>query len=84
MNSKIALEDFKRNKLINSSILLFIVMTALSLSAVFLLVTSLFTSIDNLMLKAKTPDYLQMHQGEIDRQKLNEFATNSRYVADFQ
>ena len=84
MNSKIALEDFKRNKLINSSILLFIVITALSLSAVFLLVTSLFTSIDNLMLKAKTPDYLQMHQGEIDRTKLNEFATNSRYVADFQ
>ena len=36
------------------------------------------------MLKAKTPDYLQMHQGEIDRTKLNEFATNSRYVADFQ
>ncbi len=84
MNSKIALEEFKSNKLVNISILLFIGITAFSLSAVFLLVTSLFTSIDNLMIKAKTPDYLQMHQGEIDRLKLNEFATNSKYVADFQ
>lgn len=36
------------------------------------------------MTKAKTPDYLQMHQGEIDINELEEFSKKHSNVKEFQ
>lgn len=84
MNFKIALEDFKKNKLINISLMIFILITSILISSALILSINLFTSMDNLMTKAKTPDYLQMHQGEIDINELEEFSKKHSNVKEFQ
>ena len=84
MIKKLALSDFKRNSLVYLAIALFVSLTAFLLTQVFLLQVSLFGSIDQLMDKAKTPDFLQMHQGAVDMDKLITFAEDNPDVADFQ
>lgn len=84
MNFKIALEDFKKNKLINISLMIFILITSILISSALILSINLFSSMDNLMTKAKTPDYLQMHQGEIDINELEEFSKKHSNVKEFQ
>ena len=84
MNKKIAVQDFKKNKVINLSIFILICLTAFLSSAVLLLSASLLTAIDTLMDKAKTPDFLQMHQGDIDEELLIDFAENNEFVEAYQ
>ena len=54
----------------------------LGLSAV--LFTGLLGSVNGLMEQARTPDYLQMHAGEIDQEKLALFAEAQEAVTDWQ
>ncbi len=84
MNLKIFFNDFKKNKLINSSIIIFIAISAMFVTFAFLMAFNLFGSIENLMEKAKTPDFLQMHSGEIDLESLESFSKNNKNVKDYQ
>lgn len=84
MQNKIALQEFKAKPLIYLSTLVFISLAAALLSAVFLLSFTLSGSINQLMDDAKTPDYLQMHQGDLDFDKLENFAKNNPLVSDWQ
>ena len=48
------------------------------------LFVSLMASIDTLMEKAQTPDFLQMHAGKISEAELNRFAKENEQVRDYQ
>lgn len=84
MNLKIALNDFKNNKFVSLATAIFITVGASLISLVLILIVNLTGSIDNLMTKAKTPDFLQMHQGEIDLERLESFAKGSDLVKEYQ
>ena len=84
MNLKIALNDFKNNKFVSLATAIFITVGASLISLVLILIVNLTGSIDNLMTKAKTPDFLQMHQGDIDLERLESFAKGSDLVKEYQ
>ena len=84
MKNKIALQELKTNPLIHLSTLAFIAIAAMLLSSVILLIFNLSGSIDELMRKAQSPDYLQMHQGDIDQEKLENFAKSNKQVKEWQ
>lgn len=83
MKKKVALQEFKANPLIQLSTLVFIALGAMLIASVFLLIFNLSGSIDQLMNKAQSPDYLQMHQGEIDFEKLEKFAQSNPQVKEW-
>ncbi|MDO5037347.1 MAG: ABC transporter permease [Tissierellia bacterium] len=84
MTFKLLWNDFKKNKLPNGSIILFIMLSALLFTLAILLASNLSSSIDRLMTKAKTPDFLQMHKGDLDLEGLEAFAQDHPNVKDFQ
>jgi putative ABC transport system permease protein len=49
-----------------------------------ILVVNLAGAIDTLMTQAQTPHFMQMHAGELDRERLAAFAAEQEAVADFQ
>ena len=48
------------------------------------LIIGLLSSVDTLMEAAQTPDFLQMHAGEIDEASLVRFAGEQEQVRDYQ
>ncbi|MBP3469298.1 MAG: hypothetical protein J6K26_07255 [Lachnospiraceae bacterium] len=65
----------------------FIVFAAISVAMISLttmLFMNLTGAINHLMEVAKTPDYLQMHTGEIDTEVLEDFALGRSEVLDYQ
>ena len=68
------INDIKENKLVSTATCIFMAVTAMLLGLSILLFASLADSIDILMTEAKTPDFLQMHTGELDKDSLNSFA----------
>ena len=54
------------------------------ISLTAMLFANLTGAIDYLMEVARTPDFLQMHAGNIDTDKLGEFALSRPEVADYQ
>ncbi len=73
MNWLIIKNDFKRNKLINLSLLLFIMFSAGLAVLSMLMAVQTFTSISELYKTAQPPHFLQMHKGEIKQEKIDEF-----------
>ncbi|MBP5192891.1 MAG: ABC transporter permease, partial [Eubacterium sp.] len=73
MLKRLIINDFKANKIITISTSAFMAVTAMLLGLAILLFARLYTSIDSLMKKAETPSFLQMHTGELDEEKLNDF-----------
>lgn len=69
------------------STICFTVFVAISI-AMIALTTMLFVNltgaIDNLMEEAKTPDFLQMHMGEISSEEIEKFANEQPGVTDYQ
>lgn len=84
MKSRLIINDIVRNKAISLVTLFFIAITAMLLSLVSTLSVKLFGSIDTLMVQAKAPHFMQMHSGELDIGKLNEFADSNSETEDFQ
>lgn len=84
MTNKIIAKNLKENKIFNLINFLFLSLASFFLASALLLIINLFSSIEGLMADAKTPDYLQMHQGPLDLEALEDFASNSPYVKDFQ
>lgn len=73
MLKRLIINDFKANKIITISTSAFMAVTAMLLGLAILLFARLYTSIDSLMKKAETPSFLQMHTGDLDEEKLNDF-----------
>ena len=84
MNRRMIINDIKANKLVSAATCIFMAVTAMLLGLSILLYASLADSIDSLMTEAKTPDFLQMHTGELDRDLLYNFAQQREDIEAMQ
>lgn len=84
MNRKILINDLTKNKLVNFSIFAFFAISCVLFAITICLTVQSTGSISNLMTLAKTPDYLQMHAGDIDEKEIAEFSNLQEDVEDFQ
>lgn len=76
--------DLLRNKLVSLTIILFIILATTLMSLVAILTINLVGSITTLTKQAEIPDFLQMHEGEINKERLQSFATVHENVEKFQ
>jgi len=63
---------------------LFVAAAAMLVALAATLVVNLSGAIDTMMTRAKTPHFMQMHAGELDRERLASFAGGAEDVADYQ
>ncbi len=80
MYYRIFSNDISNFKLITLIATVFIVAAAMLVSLAVILVVNLSGAIDTLMRHAETPHFLQMHSGEIDRDRLAAFAEHNNSV----
>ena len=84
MYRRLILNDFKNNKLATVATCIFMTVNAALLGLAVLLFVNLSGAIDRLMDVAETPDFLQMHTGEIDESKVTEFTRQRNDVDKMQ
>lgn len=84
MYRKIIRNEFLKSRLITLTTILFVAAAALLVSLAAVLGINLTGAIDQMMLDAKTPHFMQMHTGEADIEKLNRFARQNKDVDEFQ
>lgn len=77
MYRKIIRNDIARSKLISVTITMFIMIAALLTSLAAILSVNLFSAINTMLEKAKTPHFMQMHTGDVDMHRLDSFATEN-------
>ena len=58
--------DFKKSKLITVMTMLFVAIATFLFALAAILMVNLSGAIDTLMIQAKAPHFLQMHQGDIN------------------
>lgn len=76
--------DMMKSKAITLITAIFVAAAAMLVSLAAILAVNLSGALDTLMAKAKTPHFLQMHAGEIDRERLASFAERHGNVEQFQ
>ncbi len=76
--------DIRANKLSSAATFFFMAVSAMLLCLTVLLGGGLLGSIDHLMAEARTPDFLQMHAGEIDEEEIAAFAEGQEAVEVWQ
>jgi len=84
MYYKIIRNDIAKSKLISLTTMIFVAVAAMLVALSAILVVNLSSGLDTLMKQAKTPHFMQMHIGDIDTTRLQEFATKNSNVEDFQ
>ena len=84
MLGRLLWNDIKNHKLLSLSTVIFMAASSLFLSLAAVLFTGLLSSVDGLMERAVTPDYLQMHAGEIQMEKMQEFAEEHTEIEKWQ
>lgn len=84
MNHKIIRRDIAKNAVVSITTMLFIATAAMLLSLTAILTVHLFGSMDQLMERAKTPHYMQMHSGEANMEPVTNFATKDHRVEAYQ
>jgi ABC-type transport system, involved in lipoprotein release, permease component len=84
MYYRIIRNDFKKSKLISITTMIFVACAALLVSLAAMLIINLSGAIDTLMTQAKTPHFMQMHSGEIDKERLEAFAKDNTSVDQYQ
>lgn len=77
-------ESWRRDRFSTVSFTAFIAISVAMISLTAMLFANLTGAIDHLMEVAKTPDFLQMHSGDIDTDELEEFALSRPEVTDYQ
>ncbi|MGN0389553.1 MAG: FtsX-like permease family protein [Wujia sp.] len=77
-------EAWRKDRFSVAGFTAFVAISVAMISLTALLFANLTGAIDHLMKKAKTPDFLQMHAGEIDEALIQEFASERPEVADYQ
>jgi putative ABC transport system permease protein len=76
--------DIQRNKAITLAIMVFVAAAAMLVSLAAILVINLSGAIDTLMTRSKTPHFMQMHAGELDRVRLASFVDQRSEIDDYQ
>lgn len=84
MNWLIVKNDFKRNKVINLALLLFMMLSAGLAALSMLIAVQTFTSISELYKTAQPPHFLQMHKGDINQKEIDEFMSGYEGITDWQ
>ena len=84
MNGRMIINDIKANKLVSAATCVFMAVTAMLIGLSILLFANLTDSIDALMTEAMTPDFLQMHTGELDETALNDFSQRRNDIEAMQ
>lgn len=84
MKIRILWNDIKGNRLLAVTTWLFMAICAFMFALTCFLFVSLMASVDTLMEKAQTPDFLQMHAGQIKEAELVGFAEENNKVRDYQ
>lgn len=84
MNWPLVLNDLKRNKVLNVTLLLFMTLAALLVTMSIVLASQTFSSIDRLYQTAQPPHFLQLHKGEIDQTMVDQFMLEQEDVIDWQ
>lgn len=84
MYYRIIRNDLAKSKLISLTTLIFIAAAAMLVSLAAVLIVNLSGAIDQLMTQAKTPHFMQMHSGAMDKDRLAAFAQQNSKVDEFQ
>ncbi|MCR4909201.1 MAG: ABC transporter permease [Lachnospiraceae bacterium] len=84
MKIRLIINDLKENRLVSIATVIFMTVTAMLLALSILLFARLSDAIDSLMTKAETPDFLQMHTGDIDASQINGFVRQRDDVEKMQ
>lgn len=84
MYYRIIRNDILKSKLITLTTMIFVTAAAMLVTLAAVLVVNLSGAIDNLMIQAKTPHFMQMHSGAIDINRLDAFAKKNSNVDEFQ
>lgn len=84
MNKRMIMNDLRSNRMVSAATFIFMAVTAMLLGLSIFLFASLSDSIDKLMTEAETPDFLQMHTGELDEEQLISFSQQREDVEVFQ
>lgn len=84
MIKKLIINDIRQNKLLSASVTSFMGISAMLIGLSVLLFTGLLGSIDSLMERAKTPDFLQMHAGAVEEKALEVFADEREEIDQWQ
>ena len=84
MKTRILWNDLKGNPLLAVTTWLFMAVSAFMFALTCFLAIGLLGSVNTLMEAARTPDFLQMHAGEIDEAALARFAGEQEQVRSYQ
>lgn len=84
MKLSIIKNDLKRNKTINITLLLFIILSAFLVSLGTMIPIQLFSSINNMYEIARPPHFMQMHIGDLNQSEIDEFAGEIDYLEAWQ
>ncbi|RQV97255.1 ABC transporter permease, partial [bacterium] len=76
--------DIQKNKAITLAIMVFVAAAAMLVSLAAILVVNLSGAIDALMIRSKTPHFMQMHAGELNVNRLTDFVDQRSDVEDYQ
>ncbi|WP_313342253.1 FtsX-like permease family protein [Sedimentibacter sp.] len=84
MNWLIVKNDFKRNKVINLALLLFIFFSSCLAILSMIMAVQTYTSISELYKTAQPPHFVQMHKGEISQDEIDKFMSNYSGITYWQ
>lgn len=84
MQGKLIRKDIRKHVFLSAVTTAFMAACAMLLALTVMLFLNLTGAIDSLMEQAKTPDFLQMHAGEADREALRSFAESCPEVECWQ
>lgn len=76
--------DLSKSKLISLTTLIFVAAAAMLVTLAAVLIVNLSGAIDQFMTQAKTPHFMQMHSGAMDKDRLAAFAKQNSNVDEFQ
>lgn len=80
----LVLNDIRRNKAINTSLFLFIFMSALLMATGTLVIDRLSGSLDQILDIAQPPHFMQMHIGPVDSDLIADFAESTGLVKSYE
>ena len=84
MRTRILCNDLKGSPMLAVTTWLFMAVSACLFALTCFLAMGLLGSVDTLMEAAQTPDFLQMHAGQMDEAALARFAEEQEQVLSFQ
>lgn len=84
MFGRMILSDVRRSPGIAATVTLFTTAAALLVALAAIVLVELVGSVDSLMTRTAVPHVLQMHSGELDRERMQRFVESRDDVAQFQ